>query len=158
MMRSALLRTALLGGSVALTGIRCGAAPEESEGPRFANAYALPDCAPWDGSAVSIYLTNATYDSVDEHVEEPFLHLAIWKSVRGAGETTISWPGEESVGGAYHCVMADQCSAATSGRVSVSGMAGDSILPGEYDLRFADSTVMRGRFRARWIDRRMLCG
>ncbi len=148
----------LLAGAVLIAATGCSGSPGAEEGPRFAYAYAFPDCAPWDGSAVSIYLTSVPYDSASGQVAAPFLQLAIWKNADAELETRIRWPSEESEGGASSCVVADQCSAAVSGHVRVSGLGADSTMSGEYDVQFADSSSMGGRFTARWVNRRMLCG
>ncbi len=139
-------------------GSGCGPGSVETEGTNFSAAYAFQDCAPWDGVAVSVYLTNAPFDSVSNEVRPPFLHLAIWRDAQRLPQTTITWPGEESAGAASVCSSTTECEAVPSGRVSVSGLASDSTMSGDYELRLADSTTMRGRFRARWIERRMLCG
>lgn len=152
------LSSGLLFASGLLIGARCGRTPEPGGDRPYAYAYAFPDCAPWDGAAVSIYLTNAVYDTKGQEVTPPFLHLAVWRDAQRQSETTITWPSEESVGAASICSSGTECEAIPSGRVSVSGLANDSTMSGAYELRLADSTTMRGRFRARWIERRMLCG
>lgn len=144
--------------SVLVTVIGCGSGSVDIEGPEFARSFAFPDCAPWDGAAVSVYLTDSSYNSISAGVGAPFLHLAIWRGAAQLSGTTISWPNRESVGTASWCVTNADCESAPSGRIRVSSFVGDSIVSGDYDVRFAENKVMRGSFRARWVDRRMLCG
>jgi hypothetical protein len=142
----------------ALMGARCGSDPDPATSASYSHAYAFPDCAPWDGSAVSVYFTNTAYDTTTQEITPPFLHLAIWRDAARQPETRIEWPKEESVGGAYLCAEAQQCTSASSGIVSVDGVKGDSVMSGVYDVRFGDSTHLKGRFDARWVNRRMMCG
>ncbi|MEO8201701.1 MAG: hypothetical protein ABI679_14325 [Gemmatimonadota bacterium] len=149
--------SSILGFTLFLT-IGCGQTTRDTEGPAFTQSVAFPDCAPWDGAAVSIYLTTTARDSLSEQIAAPFLHLAIWRNVRNLPGATISWPSDDQPGTASWCATADGCEPAAAGRVQVGGLVGDTTLSGSYDLRFTDSTVMRGHFRARWLDRRVLCG
>jgi hypothetical protein len=157
-MRSPRLSPGFVVAATLLMGARCGADPKPAHTASYAHVYAFPDCAPWDGSAVSIYFTNTTYDTTTQEISAPFLHLAIWRDAAREPETRIEWPKEESVGGAYLCAAAQQCTPAASGVVSVDGLIGDSLMAGVYDVRFGDSTRLKGEFKARWVDRRMMCG
>jgi len=56
-------------------------------------AFAEDECAPWDGAAVAIYLT-------DKHLEGytapyPHLRIAIWRPAAELGGQIIRWSSED---------------------------------------------------------------
>jgi hypothetical protein len=58
---------------------------------------------------------------------------------------------------AARCDASGRCTAATGGEIRIERLE-DSTLVGIYTLTFADSGRVQGRFRARWVAVRMLCG
>ncbi len=127
-------------------------APHPPDGFDF--AYALPDCAPWDGRAVRIVLTNAATD--DPESARPQLRAIIFpRETRLAG--TYRWPASTDQGTGARCGT-DSCDQATAGQVRVISERADSVLEGTLTLRFANGETVSGQFRAFWRPRVVYCG
>jgi hypothetical protein len=151
--RVALMLTAALGP----LGCRAGSDLAPIAGPPgdFAYAYASPDCAPWDGPAVSIVLTTAPSAAPDE--ARPQLRLAIYpREVEIAGRS-YAWPAQPELATGSRCT-AGACQSAPAGEIRLGPARPDSALEGTVTLRFGPGDVVTGGFRAVWRDRRMLCG
>lgn len=131
-----------------------GEAPIELPSP-YRYAYAMSDCAPWDGPAVTIFLTAdpATPDTVPY----PQLRISIWRTGQVLPGNTFSWPGKEQVGAASRCDRENNCTPAAAGRVTFKAFQSDSALAGSFALRFPEGATTGG-FRARWRGQRAFCG
>jgi hypothetical protein len=119
-------------------------------------SYAVPDCAPWDGAATTIYLTATPVDSTD--VVYPHLRVSIYQGVAALPGNSFEWSRDAQVGGAVQCVSLTSCEAATSAHVTFGGKGPDGSLRGTADLVFPSGTTLRGSFRATWREQRVLCG
>lgn len=137
----------------------CGPAdPIRTDPPAgYPNAYAMSDCAPWDGPATTIYLSSneAEPDGLPGSEIAPPL---VWVSVY---QPRDALPGEGfdidqgSIAGAMRCPSEGFCEPAAGGRIRfgppATRMAGDLVLD------FHGDTISGG-FDAAWVDRRVLCG
>ncbi len=120
----------------------------------FATAY--PDCAPWDGPAVSIVLTPALDTAETE--TPPLVRVMVYDTAeRLVGRTTV-WPGDAEVGSAVWCVADGDCAVADSGVVVLEHLSGDTALVGRLRLVFVQRGLLDGAFQARWRPRTPLCG
>jgi hypothetical protein len=122
----------------------------------YSEAMAMPDCAPWDGPAVLLYLLDSTSDAVppvNRHVR-----VEIWKGQAELAHHTFRWPANPAPGAAAQCSSDGSCEAAIEGRVAFGAVDPDRSVAGELDLRFASGNSVRQAFKARWQPRRIGCG
>jgi hypothetical protein len=141
----------------ALCGCRSGSDLAPLPGPpgEFTYAYASPDCAPWDGRAVSILLTTRPADPPDD--VQPQLRLSIYpREVEIAGRT-YAWPADPEVAMGSRCT-AEGCQPASAGEIRLGPAQADSAFAGSVTLRFGAEDSVSGSFRAIWRGRRVLCG
>jgi len=118
--------------------------PDPPAGLPYASA--AHSCAPWDGPATEMLLTEAPADSTGPR--PPYVSIGIWRPPAALPGTTVSWPGTEDVGAASRCVAADDCEAATSGRVTFFRSGTANELSGALDLEFRGGVRISGGFRA----------
>lgn len=144
----------------ATVAIACQADPSAMPATRplteFPHAMARPDCAPWDGPAISILLTLTT-DTADPPAT-PFVHVGLYESLDRLLGRTIRWPAETEVGAASWCHAVSDCVRADSGVVLLDALAGDSVLAGRLRLGFPERGALDGAFRAVWRPTSALCG
>lgn len=142
--------------------LACAAREEIPPAPR--PAYAHASCAPWDGGAVRIVLSEETDTMrVLRGPPRPGLELAAYTGLPDAlgREFRINAEGrsgEGDTGGAVRCDELGECVSATGGVIRLERMAADSTLVGSYAVTFPDSGLLQGRFAARWLADRPLCG
>jgi hypothetical protein len=143
--------------ALVLAGCKAGSNLAPIPGPPgdFAYAYASPDCAPWDGRAVSILLTTTPSKLPDE--ARPQLRLALYPREAQIGDRTYAWPAAPEMATGSRCTAAG-CESARSGEIRLRAARPDSALEGTVTLRFGPADSLTGGFRAVWRDRRMLCG
>jgi hypothetical protein len=131
-------------------------APLANSPPGYPYAYAVADCAPWDGPAVTLYLTARAADSTD--FPWPQLRISVWRGVATLSGQTFAWPANEQVGAATRCAAPDDCQLAAAARISFAPAADDSSLTGFAELTFPGGETLRGGFRAAWRRMRVMCG
>jgi hypothetical protein len=124
--------------------------------PNYPYAFAARTCAPWDGAAVTIYLTPSLGDSAA--LNGAHLSISIWTSPTELPGRSFNWPSEKQIGAGLRCTEQGDCQPAAAGRVAFRRFVSDSILEGSFDLLFSDSTREQGGFRAAWRPWRELCG
>ena len=66
--------------------------------------------------------------------------------------------GDGWSGGAVRCDENGECSSATGGVIRLERLGPDSTVIGSYVVAFADGDTAQGRFAARWLAERPLCG
>jgi hypothetical protein len=112
-------------------------------------------CAPWDGSAVALTLTQ-TAKAADT---APRLQISVYRSLQGPLPMPLTFDlKDQQTGGASRCRKSDKCEAATSGTVTFTSFEEGKGASGTYDIRFNDGTIERGKFNLRWENVRALCG
>ena len=157
MIDSRSLTRVLVGGSLALgCGESSGLAPLPTPPEGFEFAFAAPDCAPWDGPAISILLTGSLADSVDGASRQ--LRVAVYKRSDSVAGHRFLWPADPEVAGGTRCRDAESCEAASSGEIDFRPTGTDTLLEGTVLLRFAETDSVYGGFRAEWRPRRVMCG
>jgi hypothetical protein len=122
----------------------------------YSYAFATPDCAPWDGPAVVLYLLDSKSDAVPPVTRH--VRVAIWKSLTELPRHTFRWPASPQPGAAARCSSGDSCEDVTEGQVAFGAVDPDKSLAGEVDLRFANGDRVRKAFKASWQPRRIGCG
>ena len=93
----------------------------------------------------------------------PGLELAAYTGLEGAlgHEFRVNADGRSGdgkTGGAVWCDERGECASATEGVIRLERLGPDSTLIGYYAVTFPDSGRVRGRFAARWLEDRPLCG
>lgn len=122
----------------------------------FPAAQAGPDCAPWDGAAMTILLSAESPHA--DSIRPPYLRVSLWKSLDSLAGRTWRWPVEGSIGAASLCTGEDDCRAATTAIVWLEPVGPDSVIGGRLRLDFADRPTLAGSFRAPWRPRGGRCG
>ncbi len=134
--------------------LACASGPAgEDPTETWAFAVAEPSCAPWDGAATLLTLTNT---AGPPSAATPALRLSAWQGPAAVGGHTFAVAASGSDGGsATYCVGGD-CTAATSGWIRFEAAPGP--LTGRYSLTFPDGTHRAGSFSAPLVERQVLCG
>ena len=122
----------------------------------YSYAFAMPDCAPWDGPAVVMYLLDSHSNAVPPATRH--IRVAIWKGPAELAHHTFRWPANAQSGAAAQCSSADSCKAAIDGHVAFGTVDLKGSVEGELDLRFANGDRVRQAFNAAWQPRRIGCG
>ena len=144
--------------ALVLTLLACDSGPA-GEGPNESWAYAVarPDCAPWDGAATAVYLTDSPADSALS-TPTPFLRLGVYHHIGGVRGRRWSL-GEDGPDGAVavFCGAEAACVSATSGWIEFTP-GGTGPLSGQYDVTFPDGRRRAGHFSAPVQEIAALCG
>jgi len=123
----------------------------------FTHATAMRDCAPWDGPAVSIVLTEGPLDSTGV-AGVPALYLSIWRGLDAIHDASFMWPADEAIATASWCESGEACEPALGGMIRIASVGEDSTVTGEFEVTFRDGVPVSGGFQAVWRDRVLLCG
>ena len=121
------------------------------------NGALVQTCAPWDGPAVALFLTDqpavATYPSA------PYSSIVVYRSVSDVlGKRFDVSPETQNVGYAQICPSGGECQPARGAWVSFGAFNADSTVRVEYRIDMAPDRVMRGKARARFHPTAALCG
>ena len=142
---------------LAALGVDCARRAEPAAEPApYAYAFAMPDCAPWDGPAVVLYLLDSNSDPVPPATRH--VRVTIWKSAADLAHRTFRWPASPEPGEGAQCSSADSCEAVIQGQIAFGAVAPNSFVEGELDLRFGNGERVRKAFKAAWRPRRISCG
>ncbi|MFN0179912.1 MAG: hypothetical protein ACKVZ0_14025 [Gemmatimonadales bacterium] len=122
----------------------------------FPVAQAGPDCAPWDGAAVTILFSAESVHP--DSIRAPYLGVSLWQHLGRLTGRAWRWPAAEQIGAASWCLSDEDCRAATTGAVWLEPVGPDSIVAGRLRLEFVDQPALAGSFRAVWRPRLARCG
>lgn len=120
---------------------------------------AADDCAPWDGSATSIYLS-ATGAVATLPPPEAYLQLIVYLPggrLPGTRVDLSRMDGNLGTGIAVRCLAGGECASTTAGTIEFDPTAPGDALAGSYRLAF-DGEPVDGTFLAHWIPRPAICG
>jgi tryptophan-rich sensory protein len=118
---------------------------------------AVADCAPWDGAATSIYISEVG-DAERLPPAAPYLHIIVYEAGERLPGLQVTLGGQDAgSGAAVRCQADDECAASNAGTVEFGKSEPDGALLGAYRLEFADGPVS-GTFRALWNRRTAMCG
>jgi hypothetical protein len=120
-------------------------------------AVVMPDCAPWDALALTLYLTPTPSES--EPIAPPFLRVSVYSSPSTMPGRAFRWTDSTSeVGAASRCLSASACVPARAAQVRFGPMRRDSTLGGVVDLRFPDARPCEAAFKRSGADRPLFVG
>ncbi len=112
-------------------------------------------CAPWDGPAIAIVLSNSAGCKA---VETPYVQISLWRNLPPKTGKTYQFDTSNSNGAASRCLKPGKCEAATSGTVTFEIYEEGKRNRGHYELHFKDNVSEIGTFLAEWCSNRELCG
>lgn len=122
----------------------------------FSHAAATRFCAPNDGPAAVIYLSDGEVESLDP--SPPFIRIAIWQPAGALANRSWSLRASAGEGAAWFHSTTSAFEIASSGSVRVTSVSADTSLEGNVDVTFPTAGRIRGGFTAPWIFRPALCG
>ena len=131
----------------------CAAGAEGTPEREWPHASARADCAPWDGPATTIILSESP---IDDSPTGPYLSISVYRSPRQAGGRTRVEAEQTEGMSARFCAGDSPCVPADDGWVDLT--PGDSVISGRHSLRLTDGRILTGRFTARVDYRQVLCG
>ncbi len=134
----------------------CSASAGSAPDPGWKRAWASADCAPWDGAAASVYMSDAPEDSVSAY---PMLRISVYHhiaSVAGA-RWAIGGSGPDGAAGVL-CAPGSNCTSATGGWVEFERATPDGALHGRCQLTMPDGRRLHGSFVAPVRRTAVLCG
>jgi hypothetical protein len=128
----------------------------ESLGPGL-NAALVQTCAPWDGPAVALFLTDQP--AVATYPTPPYSAITVYKGVSEVmGRHFTVSPDSQNVGYANACPAVGDCQPARSASVTFHQLDADSTVEVEYRIDFALNRIVSGRVRARLHPAAGFCG
>ena len=144
-MRNLLLLALGLGG--------CAAGADGTPARVWTYADAQPDCAPWDGAATTIQLSDSP---IGDSLSRPYVRLSIYRSLSGIdGQTRMDGSKPGSMWAEF-CAQDGACTPADEGWVDLTTESGK--VRGAYQLQLSDGRSESGSFVAVIRDRQNLCG
>jgi hypothetical protein len=124
--------------------------------PHFPFAYVQEDCGPTDGVAMEFYFT--AKQGQGGKYKEPFLQIEVNKILpTSAPQSYLVESGKSDVL-AQRCLRPGSCEFASSGFLHLSKVSRGVGGSGDYELRFRDGSIEKGRFEAMWYRNYFLCG
>jgi len=117
----------------------------------------LQTCAPWDGPAVALFLTDVP--AAASYPPPPYSAITIHRgiaAVLGHGFEVGSETRELGFG--QICPADDECRPARSASITFSGMNADSTVQVAYRFELAQGGILKGKARARFHPEPALCG
>jgi len=121
----------------------------------FPYATVAQTCAPWDGPALAVVLSNTAGCAP---LKFPYIQISLWRDLPPKAGQTFSFDIRSSNGQASRCLKANECEAATSGSVVFDIVDEGKSAKGRYELHFKDGGIEGGSFEAEWCQNRALCG
>ena len=140
-----------------------GCSPGEQAWSSSATGYPLAyfhdGCAPWDGPALTIVLTDAELDSPFEE-SFPRVRVTSYRPPSTLAASSFEWTGDApDLGYASWCEFFDSCWSATTVRVRFDrAQSSADELAGQVYLVFEGGRVVSGAFKAVRLPLQMLCG
>jgi hypothetical protein len=134
----------------------CTASAGSAPDTEWKRAWATADCAPWDGAATSVYMSDGPEDSLAAY---PFLRISVYhdlSSVAGA-RWAIGGSGQDGASGVL-CAPGSTCASATGGWVEFDGAPAGGPLRGRYQLTMPDGHRLTGSFSAPVRQTAVMCG
>ena len=141
-------------GLASLLVIACASSDVAGPGP---NAALVQTCAPWDGAAVALFLTDQP--SVPTYPTAPYTEITVYHGVSQiTGRRFDVGPDTPSTGFAQECPQTGACAPARTASVAFGELNADSTIAVSYRLESASGRVLRGEVRPRLSPMAALCG
>lgn len=115
----------------------------------FPHAIAVRSCAPNDGAAVTIYLSQAEVETLEP--SPPYLRIAIWQPVGALTNSMWSLRVSEGEGSAWFHATTSGHETASGGTVRVTTVSADTTVEGTVDVTFPTAGRIRGGFTAPYV-------
>ena len=144
---------ALLATFIALVAIATTATPTPAD---FSYGTMQASCAPWDGPAIVLTLTNEPSEC--KRTTEPFLSLGVWRGLPLQSGQTVKFGQGSDAGYASRCKKENDCERAQSGSVTFDKYNETSGASGHYELHFKSGETLTGNFDVKWCQERVICG
>jgi hypothetical protein len=120
------------------------------------HAVAMAECAPWDGAATTVYLTQVPYS---DELAKPYLRLALYHGITEvAGQRWEVGVGHERDGMPSLCPAVGECVTARTGWIDFDARSAQDPLVGRYDITLESGRRITGNFVAPVLERLALCG
>jgi len=112
------------------------------------NAMLLETCAPWDGPAVALFLTEQA--AVDSYPSSPYSSITVYQSLAELlGRRFDLGPDTPNLGSGSVCPATGECATAPVAMIAFGGLNPDSTIGVTYRLEAADGRVLSGAAQAR---------
>jgi hypothetical protein len=122
----------------------------------FPFAYMQEDCGPTDGIATEFYFT--AKQGRGGKYKEPFLQVEVSRILPTYAPRSYLVESGKSDVLAQRCLRPGSCEFASSGFLNLSKFSRNVGSSGDYELRFRDGSIEKGRFEAVWYSNSFLCG
>jgi hypothetical protein len=137
----------------------CGtpAAPSES----YPHAYATPDCAPWDGAAVTFLFTPEPLAAGASSPPARHVRVSVFRPLASLPGLDVELDATENgqpVAQASACDAPGACDPIRSGTLHVESVEADGSVTGSVDLPLGRGERLAGAFDAEWRGRDPACG
>jgi len=121
----------------------------------YAYTWAVNDCAPWDGAAVTVYFSTSGPDAGS--IVPPYLSVSVWTDPLQLVGRSHTIAGAQADGAASLCDRAGSCRTADAGWIRFDAFESEERLDGVIRVQFG-ADVVEGSFSAQWRDGQPLCG
>jgi hypothetical protein len=132
---------------------------EEPESGSYPYALATRSCAPWDGAAFAITLTQSRQSCDRKARSGPYLSLVIYQNIDTLKPGTIVLGVR--AGQAARCEDTSNgpsCRSAQSGRITMDHVGPKGEVSGSYELQFPNAPPEKGSFKSELCPEPALCG
>lgn len=136
-----------------LIGLACQAPTADAH----LNAALVTTCAPWDGAAVALFLTERP--AVAAFPDPPYWGITVYKSMADVqGHQFDVSPESQNVGYGQVCPAVGDCYPARAASVRFGNLAPDSVVDVTYRMELTPGAVLRGTALARLYRMPGRCG
>ena len=141
-------------GLASLLFVACASSDVAGPGP---NAALVQTCAPWDGAAVALFLTDQP--PVPTYPTAPYTEITLYHGVSEITSRRFEiGPETPNTGFAQECPQAGVCVPARAASVAFGELNADSTIAVSYRLESASGRVVRGEVRPRLSPMAARCG
>jgi hypothetical protein len=117
----------------------------------------IPTCAPWDGPAVALFLTERP--ATRGYPAAPYSSITVYRGLTDVlGRRFEVGPATSNLGFAQDCPKIDACSPARAATVTFGGLNSDSTIAVTYRLELHSGRVLGGQIRPRLYPPAGFCG
>ena len=121
------------------------------------NAALVPTCAPWDGPAIALFLTEQP--AVATHPQPPYWSITVYRSISDiVGQDFVVSAETQNLGQGQVCPSVGECYPAPMASVSFREFNADSTVEVTYRIELTSDSVITGRGRARLHPASGRCG
>ena len=118
-------------------------------------AYVTKVCAPSDGLALTILVSDTPQDCND--IRTPYLRVTIWKDISEVSGKEFRFP-DNGLGIVSKQLSKDKYVVAKSATVRFEKSDDESEVVFEIDAEFEDGEKLKDTFKARWCQSQRICG